>query len=240
LTRQIAAGGFHTCAIVAADSSVACWGSNSDGQLGLGHTSGIEPPGKVQVEDTGCTSGAQSGCALSTIFLKATTIAASIGAGQLLGGSPLGGYHTVALDGSGQDWGWGNNNDLQVFPLAGQQVFAVRDPLFLPAPMFAKIAAGAYHTCMVRNPGLGVFCKGNNNNGQSGPKLAAVVPLTAMAVDVAAGGYHTCSVQPTLFANPPAATPPGGVIQCWGENADGQVNGTPGANVTIPVLVPGA
>ncbi|HEY1362804.1 MAG TPA: hypothetical protein VGF60_11225, partial [Xanthobacteraceae bacterium] len=123
LTKQIAAGAYHTCAIVA-DSTVTCWGLNSDGQAGArvlisdpgGPALGcIIPPGGVD-----CVSAAEgSADTVPVIYLKVTTIAASIGVGQLLGGPPLGGYHTVALDSSGMDWGWGNNNNGQLPDGAG-------------------------------------------------------------------------------------------------------------------------
>jgi alpha-tubulin suppressor-like RCC1 family protein len=237
LTAQIAAGGFHTCAIVAADSTVACWGSNSNGQLGLGYFSESElPGGKVQIQDPGCGGDPTVGCADTTTFLTAKTIAASIGVG-----SPLGGYHSVAVDSTGQNWGWGYNNDAEVFPITvtpfsftSNLPYAVKDPIFLPTPNFLSIAAGAYHTCMLRNAGLGVFCHGNNNNGQLGPTPGGFVPTTQLAVGLAAGGYHTCTVQPILFGNP---TPPGGVVECWGENGFGQVNGVPGGNVTVPAVI---
>jgi cysteine-rich repeat protein len=39
--KQIDAGGDHTCAILAETNQVLCWGQNSDGQLGYGHTDNI-------------------------------------------------------------------------------------------------------------------------------------------------------------------------------------------------------
>ena len=119
LTRTVVAGGFHTCAIVALDLTVACWGDNADGQVGSGSTRGYEPiPGAVQL---GCAR-APNGCAplLTTTLLKASAIAASIGVGQISLGQ-YGGFHSVALDTSRLDWGWGNNteNQVTVFSLGG-------------------------------------------------------------------------------------------------------------------------
>jgi hypothetical protein len=110
---MIAAGGFHTCAVVLADASVVCWGSNSDGQLGLEN---MAPGSKVQIDPASCTAGVQVGCAgsLTTSLIPIAGIAGSMGVGQMLGGSPLGGYHTVAIDLFGNDFGWGNNNDGQL------------------------------------------------------------------------------------------------------------------------------
>jgi alpha-tubulin suppressor-like RCC1 family protein len=233
LTKQIAAGAYHTCAIVA-DSTVTCWGLNSDGQAGArvlisdpgGPALGcIIPPGGVD-----CVSAAEgSADTVPVIYLKVTTIAASIGVGQLLGGPPLGGYHTVALDSSGMDWGWGNNNNGQLPDGAGGGV-AMKDPKPVgPTPV--KIAAGAYHTCIL-DSSMGVFCRGNNNNSQSGPSPPGFVSMTTSAVDVAAGGYHTCAVIVT------PSTPAAGSVACWGLNWNGEVDGTfHGSSVTTPIIL---
>ena len=242
LSKMIAAGGFHTCAIVAADSTVFCWGLNGNGQLGIGDLTTTIPP-KVQV-DPGCNSGFAEGCIITTTFLKATSIAASMGVGPLhWGAAPLGGYFTVALDSTGQDWGWGDNHDGEVFPLtvtplslSTDRPFAMKDP-FLPNPAVLKISAGAYHTCMEHFL-AGVICRGNNNNGQlgvpSGTPPPTSVPTLAFPVDVAAGGYHSCAVVADT------TRPPTGAIACWGENGDGQVTGTPtpGTDVTTPFVLP--
>ncbi len=39
----ISAGGFHTCAVLN-EGTVMCWGSNSNGQLGIGSTTGTLSP----------------------------------------------------------------------------------------------------------------------------------------------------------------------------------------------------
>jgi hypothetical protein len=169
-------------------------------------------------------------------LLKATSIAASIGVGPV-GFSTLGGYFTVALDSTGQDWGWGTNNDGEVFPLtvtpgslSTDRPYAMKDPI-LPFPFF-KIAAGAYHTCLLAGfSSGGVFCRGNNHNTQSGVGAPGFVPGTQFSVDVAAGGYHTCAVALD------STTPADGSIMCWGENGDGQVTGTISGDVTSPSII---
>jgi Regulator of chromosome condensation (RCC1) repeat len=235
VTTKIAAGGYHTCAIVAANSTVACWGSNSDGQLGTGSGAGVvDTPGERVQTEPDCTTP-PGGCADTVAFLTATAIAASIGVGSA---APLGGYHTIALDKSGQDRGWGNNDETQIFPIKYPYVgsFSTRRPRamwdpFLPNFMLLKVAAGAYHTCILGVFTAGVLCRGHSGNGESGPNAPGIVPMTAFSVDLAAGGYHTCSV----IAD--SASPAAGAVQCWGENGDGQVTGIPGPNVTSPFVL---
>jgi len=245
LITGIAAGGFHTCGIVDdLPSTATCWGMNNDGQLGFPYATGAisdpwEPAAgiRVQVKDPGCTGG--GGCAGTTTFLPGVTaIAASIGVGQI-GGTPLGGFHTVALDSSGLDWGWGYNADGELDGVVPgllspkSQNGAIRGIISSSGTPLtpSKIAAGAYHTCM-SSAQAGVFCRGHNGNGESGPSPGTAVPMTVGAVDLAAGGYHTCAV----VGAPTRANPIGSVI-CWGENGDGQVTGTPSGDVHNPSVV---
>ncbi len=245
LTNQISAGGFHTCAIVAADSSVACWGRNDVGELGRGTHTNREPmpgPRVVTGGDPGCAGGPFVGCVSNpvppTTPLIATTLAASIGGNQ-------GGFHTIALDAAGLDWGWGNNNDGEINPnYAGEQDFAQRGliPGGVPAIFnitggASNITAGAYYTC-VSSPQAGVFCRGQDNNGQAGPNpnalaTANVVPGTGGAISIAGGNTHTCAVVTGRFADPL------GSVLCWGDDSSGQVLGValPGVNIPTPVLV---
>jgi alpha-tubulin suppressor-like RCC1 family protein len=44
----IAAGGAHTCAVLTT-GDVMCWGSNAEGQLGIGSTSNTRVPSAVDI-----------------------------------------------------------------------------------------------------------------------------------------------------------------------------------------------
>ncbi|MCH7488626.1 MAG: hypothetical protein IIB23_03255 [Chloroflexi bacterium] len=64
----LAAGGFHTCSLTAA-GTVACWGHNGSGQLGLGTTEGQATPMVVPALATGVAAiaaGNNHSCALTT------------------------------------------------------------------------------------------------------------------------------------------------------------------------------
>src|SRR5262249_36875795 len=56
LTHQIAAGGSHTCGILAASSRVVCWGANNVGQLGIASHIDMTAPTVMVVTggDPGC------------------------------------------------------------------------------------------------------------------------------------------------------------------------------------------
>jgi alpha-tubulin suppressor-like RCC1 family protein len=171
-------------------------------------------------------------------------IAASIAVGSLPDRGS-GGFHSVALDSNNKDWGWGDNQKTQIFPilqggglpLSFDRSQAIQGINFKPSgpPLgVIKIAAGAFHTCMM-SVTEGVFCRGDNSFGQSGPTPnASSVPSTLGARDVAAGGNHSCAVVSPMFG---FSTDPAGSVACWGENGDGQVNGIPGGSVTTPIFL---
>jgi alpha-tubulin suppressor-like RCC1 family protein len=232
LTTNITAGGFHTCAIVAADSSVVCWGMNKDGQAGIGSQSSpvVSPGTKVKTANPSTLKPTGN-------VLAARSIAASMGVGQLFG-AVTGGFHTVALDTAGAVWGWGNNGEFQIenldVPPPGVITLATGG-LHWPGqpPKFFKVAAGGYHTC---KSGLkaGVICTGLNADGQAGgPSHDDVIPMTEGAVDLAAGAFHTCAVLGETGA-------PGGTVACWGNNGDEQVTGNvaDGTQITSVFMLP--
>ncbi len=236
LTNRISAGGYHTCAIVAADSSVACWGANNVGQLGQGthfNTGPLPGPKVMTGGDPGCP-GSPFGCTSVTVSsgpppppttFVAAKIAASIGGNQ-------GGFHTIAINIPGVVFGWGNNNEGEINPHSGgEQDFATLAGISSSSAVPVAIAAGAYHTCIASM--AGVFCNGQNSNGQSGPVPGTTVPLTGQgAVGVAAGNTHSCAVVKGF-------PDPLGSVLCWGDNNDGQVLGvaTPGTNIPSPTIV---
>lgn len=110
------------------------------------------------------------------------------------------------------------------------------------------IAAGAAHTCLLTDTGR-VRCWGANQFGQLGSgngRLAAlenapiadvaslsdwlvadVLALPDEVVAIAAGAYHTCA----LTAR--------GEVQCWGQNAEGQLGDDAAAGSALPLAVQG-
>jgi alpha-tubulin suppressor-like RCC1 family protein len=95
------------------------------------------------------------------------------------------------------------------------------------------VAAGGYHTCVLR-PAGDVVCWGRNSDGQIGngtatpkPSLVSSVVGMSNAVAVATGGYHTCA----LLA--------GGTVQCWGNNKEGALGLGTNTNASAPISVPG-
>lgn len=227
--RGITGGTLHTCAR-RANSQEACWGDNSDGQLGNDTTNSTNLPTAVETI-------IQSPFGPRLVPLGSVKL---IAAGQ---------HHSCELTGAGFVLCWGSN-------AFGQLGNGSTSPSLLPAVVsglnnVSALTAGAEHTCAVipsltASGGGTVACWGINGDGQLGngntgtnhltptTVLAGVFvngvltsfPLTNITA-VAAGDAHTC-----------ALTGDGHVL-CWGSNSHGQLGGTAAPSSNLPVVVSG-
>jgi alpha-tubulin suppressor-like RCC1 family protein len=206
---QIAVGGGHSCALFS-DSTVACWGNNLLGQLGIGSYSDSHIPVAV-------TGGA----------LDSKTVT------QISAGS----QHTCALLSDATIACWGANNDGQLG--TGITSRDINVPVAVSEGSNAghtvtRITASGYHTCAVLSDGT-VSCWGRNEYGQLGtgdttnsntPLAVTGGALTGKTVTrVSAGREHTCA----LLAN--------GTVACWGMSHTGRLGNGSTIDSYIPVAV---
>ena len=200
---SVAIGEGHTCAVFT-DGALRCWGQNSHGELGYGHTDNIGD------DEVPLLSGSVA------IGGKAVQVVA--------GGASLGGAHTCVLleGGAVRCFGWtaagsagsgvlgyGNLDDI-----GDDELPTSVGPLKLGGPV-SRLSAGARHTCALRTDGA-LVCWGVNGDGQLGlghtddigddevPDPAGIVSLAQPAIDVAATFQGTC----VLLED--------GAVQCWG------------------------
>ena len=218
---QIATGYAHTCVLLTNDA-VRCWGDNSSGQLGYGHTNRIgdnETPADVGDVDLGLSMG-----------VKVTQIAA-------------GGRHTCALLDSGAVRCWGTNFRGQLgyghtgtigddeTPAKAASAGKGGD-VDVGTSLVTQITAGDAHTCVLLSDGA-VRCWGTNSSGQLGyghtgtigddetPAWAAStgrggdidlgLSMGVKVTQIAAGYAHTC----VLLSDD--------AVRCWGGNISGQL-----------------
>ena len=171
--KKISAGGSHTCAILN-DYSVACWGNNIVGQLGVGdNTARNEPTG------------------------------VNLGTSRTATGISTGNNHTCALldDKSVVCWGFNGNGALGDRSIS-HRTGPVAVPLGTGRTATA-IHAKADHSCAILDDGS-LLCWGKNTSGQLGNGTSTEpVTDTPVAVDLGAGrtamkvgggANHTCAI----------------------------------------------
>lgn len=216
----IAAGGFHTCAILD-DGALKCWGANESGQLGLG-----------DVNHRGDAPNEMGG----------NLAAVDLGDGRTAVDVVLGAAHTCALldNATVKCWGFGGFGQLGLGDAStrgdapnemGDNLPAVDLGTGRTAVQIAANASGL-QTCAVLDDGSakcwgmnsnqfvgagGILGLGDNENrgdepGEMGDNLPAIdLGAGRTAVRMELGRYHTCA----LLDN--------GTVKCWGWNVVGQL-----------------
>jgi len=227
----VAAGGGHTCSIMA-DQSVWCWGKNTTGQLGNGTTADSTVP--VQVaglppavavaggHDHTCAIDAshQVWCwganAFGQLGNGTTSVdsTAPVQAGAFLGLQvSAGDGFSCAVTAAQTARCWGDNNFGELGDGTTNDSSTPR--LVKGLTGVTAVAAGYFHACALLNTGR-VWCWGDNGNGElgNGTTTASDVPVPTPlegATVVAAGAADSCAITS------------GGDLKCWGNNFVGQL-----------------
>ncbi len=240
---DLAVGDYHICAL-SLDSSVRCWGDNTNGQAGPhAGTLIVDEPVSVPGLEIGVmdlSAGAFHTCALladntvacwgSNAFgqlgpdVQAASSATPVVIPGLQGVKAVstGAWHSCAVlsDGSLKCWGANGNNQL------GTDTVPVSPtPLTVDLPPVKAVATGEDFTCAVELMG-GTFCWGANDFGQLGTgnfDPATMPTYTEMyddVVEIVAGGHHVCTL--TTYDE----------LYCWGDNGRGQLADGPSQYLT--------
>jgi alpha-tubulin suppressor-like RCC1 family protein len=235
----IAAGAQNACAVLSG-GTVTCWGDNSNGQLGSGGTmsSSIPVPVTGLTNATAVTIGGTLGsgihvCALQssgTVSCWGSNYSGELGTGTAAGQAAVpmvvpnlagataiaaGNDFTCALITGGTVQCWGNLSYGQP-PADGGYV--VSPPTAIPNLVGAiSMSIGQYFGCAVLSDKT-VACWGDGFEGELGNGLAGIesvgpVPVSGVtnATAVTAGEYAACALLS------------GGSVQCWGDNAYGEL-----------------
>lgn len=213
---QISAGGDTNCAVID-DGQVACWGSNSHGQLGAGLGTGANAstwsPQLVQMEGGIVLSGVRK---------------VVVGTGAE---SPSLPPHACAITDGGQLWCWGPNTHGQLGVHGGDRSRAVRARPGAGAALAGvqDVALGAGFTCalVAASPQPGdnrVHCWGRNVYSQAGTDPSDTPIDSPTTVLAAAGGQPLTNIRSidAGYAHTCVLRNDGHVL-CWGDNQRGQL-----------------
>jgi len=214
----VAAGHSHTCAFATDNNDqnlgLYCWGSNSQGQLSVG--------------------------AVATKNPNPTLIPTLVNVSAFMAG----GSHTCAKAVKNNQPGfycWGGNASGQLG--IGNFINTSTPTNALGISNVAQaISAGSAHGCTLaaNNSGqnAGLYCWGNDDNGQLGDGTIGpndptpkIVPGLNKITAVATGQAHTCALAADANDRNPG-------LYCWGEDSRGQLgDGTVGPDNPVPTLV---
>jgi len=266
---QISVGATHTCALMAEDGGVKCWGGNALGELGNGaFTNPITTPEYVRTLTSGSgvariSAAGRHTCALMAdggvkcwgnlsavpVVVLPRGVAAQISSG---------GQHICAVTtaGGAMCWGanfWGQLGD-GTFTNSTMPVVVKISP-GIPLTSVAQISAGQDHTCALMADG-GAKCWGDNLRGQVGNGTFTTVPPYPDPLAPPYGGFGITTPVDVLTSLDPV-DPLGGVAQisgglahtcavtvdggvkCWGANQSGQLGNGTFATSATPVDVSG-
>ena len=211
---QIAAGGYHTCALTTSGGAK-CWGESFFGQLGNNDTTNQNTP--VNVVATGGTG----------TLTDITQITA-------------GGIHTCALTTSSgaKCWGSGLSGRLGNGATANQNtpVDVVATGGSGTLTNVAQITAGSAHTCALTTSGS-VKCWGHGASGQLGNNDTTNQNTPVNVVATGGSGTLTNITQTTAGGGNTCALTTSSGVKCWGAGTDGQLGNNAPNHQAAPVNV---
>ena len=261
---QISAGGDtsqegdgdHACALIAG-GTVKCWGANYSGELGDGAISDRSTPVSVRgvSRATQVAAGGYTSCAVfggGRITCWGDNSDGELGSETTTGyrtrpvavkqitdatSATAGGYHSCAVLAGRKVACWGDNTNGELGDgTIGETLTEVSVRGITDA---TQVASGNYHSCAVRVVGT-VQCWGDNSYGElgvgttRGPSNCQGDPCSPIPVTVSG---VTTATQVTASEYQSCALLTAGSIDCWGDNAAGQLGDGTTTTRSTPVAV---
>ncbi|HTS38726.1 MAG TPA: hypothetical protein VMH04_23840 [Candidatus Solibacter sp.] len=257
---QVAAGGYHTCAMLAG-GAVQCWGRNTEDQVGefSDIADPITAPRPIRTTATvpglSIAAGGYHSCEVmsdGTVMCWGANNAQQITAGtfgQIAWATPAAGvggavaatagaYHSCALLSNGIVNCWGYNNDgesgISPGPFNVVPLSATQIDASMGAGLQATTAQGGYHTCALLKSG-GITCWGFNGHGELGTgntfgPQPTGLPVGVMGLPGAASAVASGGYHTCAIVS--------GSVLCWGADESAQLGrGTSGTDILSPGLV---
>ncbi len=248
---SVSAGESHTCAVLD-DSSVMCWGENSNGQIGDGTSTNSLSPVSVGLGDgntaISMSSGSYHTCAITddrTVKCWGNNWHGQLGDGSTgnrispteidlpVNSSAVtlssGSFHTCVGLNDGSMFCWGYNAYGQLGNGNNSNSLAPSTVGLIESESATQVSMGMFHSCALFDSGS-VSCWGGNSEGQlgSGDLLDSLIPQSVAlpagmsALSISIGQRHSCAILDDA------------TLYCWGYNANGQI----GDGTTVDRLLP--
>ncbi|MDA9829639.1 putative Ig domain-containing protein, partial [Candidatus Poseidoniaceae archaeon] len=246
---SIYAGGHYTCAILD-DTSVKCWGQNTDGQLGIGSDSNTNTPTTINTLGSGRTAvslatAMSTVCALlddgsvkcwgddaygqlgnggTNIDLESPPASAiNLGTGRTAKAITGGEFHFCAIldDDSIKCWGNGFNGKLGTGTTSHRSTPTTTTGSFSTGRYAVAIDAGYDHTCVILDNGQ-LTCWGSDSDGQLGNGATTGTKSSLQSSTVSLGTGRT-AISLSAGGEHTCAQLDNGQLKCWGNRGDGQV-----------------
>lgn len=220
--RSVTAGYEHTCALTTA-SEPRCWGKGAAAGGGLETADSLDAGGNstcaLRAGTAYCWGDNEWG-QLGTGDRETRTAATPVTGGHAFVDVRVGAMHACGLEADGEVWCWGMNQHGALGTAAAAETCGTSFPYpCSTTPLrvetetrFARIDAGAAHTCGITAAGV-AWCWGNNALGQLGTGSAqdgnpvpAPVVTNGVFRHIVAMDRTTCGIAE------------GGLADCWGTN----------------------
>jgi alpha-tubulin suppressor-like RCC1 family protein len=241
--KQVAVGAGHVCAVTL-DGDVACWGSNSHGELGDGtRTARTAPANVLGLHDIRfVASGGATTCATNNggeVWCWGNDSLGQLGRGTSIDADSLvpvqaagvvpnqlppsdivavGDDFSCALTRDGEVWCWGNDQSGEIG--LGSVGITEDWPRRVPGlAAIVQISSGGGHTCAIDAAGQ-LWCWGVNAFDECG---GASPLITSPTLIVDAAGHSLAFDQIDAGSHHTCARTKQGVIECWGRNVEGEI-----------------
>lgn len=237
--KQVDTGNHHTCAIMANDDSLWCWGPHEDGRTGVGLSDGFTAqPMQIEGAWASVTAGSEYSCAITedgALYCWGANGHGQLGLGnqssvatpQQVGSHSdwhnvsLQAHHTCGVRAGGRGYCWGNGEHGKI---GDGEYNTHHSPVeirgyFNDFEDWHEIGAGLHHTCGRRSNSGSLWCWGLNFDRYPAYKTAD------HHQGLSVGWSHNCAIGPE----------PTQRLYCWGENNYHQVGVSDGSFHTHPV-----
>jgi alpha-tubulin suppressor-like RCC1 family protein len=239
----VSAGQDHTCGLTA-NGEAYCWGSNQDGQLGIGAADKLPHPKPLPVlggiRFTFLTTGYRHTCALTSngfAYCWGANDSGQLGNGSLQSSpTPVrvsgtlvfeslsaGGTHTCGVTKIGQGYCWGGNwhGQLGIGSLDGEEKHSCcrTQPIRIVGDLsFSQVTAGGIHTCGLTKEGK-TYCWGIANFGRLGLGPTNIINLPKPTL--VSGALEFVSINPGGFFT--CGVTQAKIVYCWGAGSNGEL-----------------